>query len=154
MTNPYCEKISELPQIPDQYLLTEDQIKNLERLSPNEWWTKGYGSFMATNELTDFIKPHFSRPIAVRYQLITQDRPFHIDACIQTYKYNYVYETGGTKVKTIWRTYNDLNTHPIDDDIVTTCEGSCWYKLNVKLLHCVVGIETARCSITVKEDLK
>ena len=154
MTNPYCEKISELPQVPDQYLLTEDQIINLDRLSPDTWWAEGYGSFMANNELTDFIQPYFSKPIAVRYQLITKDRPFHIDTCAQTYKYNYVYKTGGSNVKTIWRKSIYPSTHLLDDDIVTTCDNRCWYKLNVKLSHCVIDIETARCSITVKEDLE
>lgn len=139
----YCEQV-DLPVMPDEFLLSEDQILHLQRLSPDSWWQQGYGSFYAGQEIHDFLQPYFQRLIAVRYQLITKDRPFHIDACKQTFKYNYVYKTGGQDVKTIWDPSSPFTV---------VCEINNWYKLNVAELHCVKGITSSRCSITVKEEV-
>lgn len=139
----YCDTI-DLPAIPEKFLLSKNQICDLIRLSPDFWWDEGYGSFLADQELHDFIQPFFEKPVAVRYQLITEDRPFHIDACEQTFKYNYVYQTGGDTVKTIWNP---------DNEFAVTCKQNTWYRLNVKVLHCVKGIVSPRCSITVKEEI-
>ena len=140
----YCEEV-DIPVVPDELRLTYDQILELQRLSPDQWWTEGYGSFLAGPELHEFLQPIFQKPITVRYQIISQDRPYHIDACVQTFKYNFVYETGGDEVKTIWQT----GLKPFE----ITCKKNTWYKLNVKVPHCVKDVESQRLSITIKEDL-
>lgn len=139
----YCQQIN-LPAVPDKFLLTEDQILRLELLSPDAWWQEGYGSFLANQEVHDFLQPFFPKSISVRYQLITKDIPFHTDGCKHPFKYNYVYKTGGQKVKTIWKS---------KDLFIVDCEPNTWYKLNIKVPHMVKDVETARCTITVKEDI-
>ena len=146
-----CDEV-DIPVVPDEFRLTYDQILELQRLSPDEWWTEGYGSFPAGPELHEFLQPSFEKPIAVRYQLISKDRPYHIDACVQTYKYNFVYETGGPEVKTIWQTHRAFSQPPYDPFEIT-CKQNTWYRLNVKVSHCVKDIESPRLSITIKEDL-
>lgn len=146
-----CEEVY-ITAIPDEFRLTYEQIIGLQRLSPDEWWTEGYGSFLAGPELHEFLQPYFQKPIGVRYQVISRDRPYHIDACIQTFKYNFVYETGGNEVKTIWQTHRAGGQSPFVPFEIT-CKQNTWYKLNVKVSHCVKDIESARLSITIKEDL-
>ena len=147
----YCEEV-DIPVVPKEFRLTYDQIIELQRLSPDEWWAEGYGSFLAGPELHEFLQPSFQKPIAVRYQVISRDRPYQIDACVQTFKYNFVYETGGTEVKTIWQTHR-VKEQPPYDPFEITCKPNIWYKLNVKISHCVKDIESPRLSITIKEDL-
>jgi hypothetical protein len=136
------ELISYLPDIPETFQLTSDEIRNLECLTP-QTLQYGYGSFRPNNEITEFLQSYFDSEIIVRYQLIWKDLPAHQDICDQDFKYNYIYELGGSPVITSWWDQEKLQEQ-------IHCKDNMWYKLNVRNFHSVSGIQQERCSITIK----
>lgn len=143
-----CEEV-DIPVVPEEFRLSYDEVLELQRLTPDKWWDQGYGSFLAGPDLHEFLQPAFEMPIAVRYQLMSRDRPYQIDACEQTF--NFVYETGGPEVKTIWQTHRWKEEPPFDPFEII-CKPNTWYRLNVKVSHCVKDIESPRLSITINVE--
>ncbi len=139
----HYEENLDLPQIPYDFLLLADEIELLTCATP-ELWKHGYGSFIPENsELEEFLAPYFDSDITVRYQMILNDLPAHTDICEQSWKYNFLYDNGGTNVTTEWWQ---------DGEVTDTLRANVheWCRFNVKIEHSVTGILYPRLSITVK----
>ena len=147
MLEDYCKVIDHLPKVPQEFLLSAEDIQELMWCAtPPELLDHGYGSFLVPDGLSLYLQEYFDHPVIVRYQVILNDHKLHIDTCEQTYKYNYVYITGGDQIITSW--YPE-NNQPVSLE----CVPETWYKLHVKVPHDAIGITKPRCSITIKGQI-
>jgi len=142
----YYEVIDYLPEIPKELLEDLSDIKQKTNQFNGRASEDQYASYPVSNELHNFIQKYFEYEVAVRYQIIQENLKIHIDKGVEK-KYNYIIETGGNNVKTLWHRrrdpdniYAELNSQP-----------NTWYLLNVSFPHSVQNVETQRVSITVKK---
>jgi|TARA_R110002074_G_scaffold350702_1_gene521713 hypothetical protein len=99
------EFIENIPQIPEELLLYDiDQItKNQNKFGYKEAYVT-YSTYDVSPELYDFLNPYFNGNIQIRYQIIRNQLPIHIDAHAKdiSHVFNYALLLGGENVKTRW----------------------------------------------------
>ena len=84
--------------------------------------------------------------------------PIHIDVN-RTEAYNYIIDTGGPNVKTLFYNLNDFtilgpgdikkvneNCEPVE---AVSIRPNVWHKINVSVPHTVINIETVRTGLTI-----
>lgn len=135
----------DLPPIPENLLESVTDIINKPQ-SWNDAIPADYPFFKNRNvndELVEWLQSIFEFKIYAQYQLIYDGLPIHIDRGNRITAYNYLLDTGGSKVKT---SIYDKNYMPLQ---VEQLELKRWHKINTSMLHGVSGIETVRVSVTV-----
>ncbi len=126
---------------------------------PNHW---KHGSGFYTihkcgDELTEELKilfpdlvdksTHYTRidNLLCNYQCIYRGVPIHKDD--RDFAFNYIINTGGNNVETVW--YDD-NYKEIHRECI---EPNKWHQLKVNVLHTVEGITNKRFGITITESI-
>jgi len=100
----YLDFVDNLPKIPED--LIEYDIEKIERFrliySAKLMDYKSYD--YSPKEMYDFLAPHFPYPIRIKYQLIKEQLPIHVDHMhVQNQRpfiFNYVLFSGGSNVRT------------------------------------------------------
>lgn len=135
--------------IPEEFLIRDVSIiESFENVFPDKRGAHIYGSYVAPDELQNYIQSFFSVPVLVRYQVIHSQLPVHIDVGVDKEKYNYIYETGGDNVETRWWSSKDNDKELLHAMIV---EPNHWVKFRVDIPHDISAVESTRLSITVRE---
>lgn len=148
MKNEYFEKIS-LPNIPNELINSLEEIETFRNVYPNKSFSHTYASYEVPSRLHEFLCQYFDYSICVRYQIIKNKLPVHIDKGT-TEKFNYIIDPGGEEVKTRW--WDDL-LDPKHIRCEFVLEKNEWYYLNVSLPHDITEIVSPRISITVKKAI-
>lgn len=145
--NNYCKKVSNLPVIPSNVILSLNEIiKNKDCFSVKNY-SHVYSSYEANDELIHYLENFFDDKIIVRYQVIRQNLPVHTDKIAVPEKLNYIIDPGGTSVKTKFWSSVEEPRELVEEHVL---EKNSWYLLNIQKPHSVHDLETTRTSITVK----
>jgi hypothetical protein len=147
MKNEYFEKIN-LPKIPNELISSIVEIETFRNFFPNKAFSHTYASYEVPDRLCTFLRRYFEHDICVRYQVIKNKLPVHIDKGT-TEKINYIIDPGGKEVKTRWWDNLSNPKHIVCESILEKNE---WYYLNVSLPHDITEIVSPRISITIKND--
>lgn len=132
------------PSVPPQLILSLSEVLQLENIFGGE--SKDYTIHECQEELAEYLKIIFPEYTKFRYQTLKKGVPIHVDFG-RTRAVNYIIDTGGPDVKTIW--YNSTPIHdkiPVFDIVLPA---KVWHELKVDVLHTVMNIETTRYAITV-----
>ena len=139
----FCNVNPDLPKIPESLIDPLDKIELMENAFPDKEYAHIYASYVVPTKLVEYLQPHFSYPIMVRYQVIKRDLEVHIDIGPDDYKLNYLLDMGGNNVITKW--------WDSDEVIHQQClETATWHSLNVKVPHSVENLTSTRVSIVVR----
>ena len=141
----YAEILDWTP-IPEYLIETDiEKIKKLENDSPLKDY-KYFQQYKITNPLLlHFIQQFFSFNVIERsfYQVIKNGIVRHVDVSRST-AYNFLINSGGTDVYTIWYDTNRINeVYKIKIPVKT------WHKLDVSICHGLEGITDTRIAISV-----
>lgn len=139
----YC-KFLDKPKVPEHLILSLGQVLKLENIFGGQ--SKDYTIHDCQDELKAYLKTVFPEYTKFRYQTLRNGVPIHVDFG-RTHATNYIIDTGGIDVKTIW-----YESTPIHDKIPifnTVIPAKSWHELKVDSLHTVMGIDTTRYAITV-----
>ena len=130
-----------LPKIPEEIIETDlSAIESGKKICPKKSQT--FCSWWLDDQLEIFLQPHFDFPIQVRYQVIKNKLPAHIDLG-RTYCYNYLIHSGGNDIATRW-----FNKDVVIDSVIMNERE--WYWLDVSVPHDVDQSVDHRISISVK----
>jgi hypothetical protein len=88
MKNEYFEKIN-LPKIPNELISSIVEIETFRNFFPNKAFSHTYASYEVPDRLCTFLRRYFEHDICVRYQVIKNKLPVHIDKGT-TEKINYI----------------------------------------------------------------
>lgn len=131
-----------LPKIPDELIETDlGVIESGTRIYPRPSDT--FCSWSLDERLENFLQPYFDFPIQVRYQVIKNKIPVHVDIG-RTFCFNYLIDSGGSNVSTRWF---DQEGNIIEE---TVFEERQWYWLDVSVPHDVDSTVKQRVAISVK----
>jgi hypothetical protein len=135
----------DLPTIPDEWLLSLDQIKQLPLYSPKELEEHNlyFLRQLNDNRIIDLLQPYFDFDITehIFYQYIGANLGIHTDFGRKT-AINYIINTGGDKVVTKWFSGAEV----IFQEIIPEKR---WHKIVVSINHCVENVATDRYAITI-----
>lgn len=131
----------DLPQVPTELILPLEEILKLENIFGGA--TDKYTIHECQDDLRDFLQPLFPSHTKFRYQTLREGVPVHIDRG-RTEAINYLIETGGDNVSTVWYEY-DWAT-PFLEKVF---EKNRWHALKVDIYHGVSSIKTCRYAITI-----
>jgi|TARA_R100000030_G_scaffold77306_1_gene60184 hypothetical protein len=134
-------KFLDLPEVPEDLILPVEEVLQLENIFGGE--TKNYTIHECQDELREYLKELFPECEKFRYQTLIKGVPVHKDRG-RTTAINYIIETGGNNVQTIW--YEEDYTTPTHNVILPKKK---WHELQVDLYHTVANIEERRFAITV-----
>ena len=182
--------IENIPQIPEELLLYNvEDITNRENTFLKEFANNDqeatqmvyhdgkqqeikvsdwYSTHDVSDEIYDFLRPHFDNDIQIRYQVIKKQLPIHIDVGSRSglHVFNYVLLPGGDNVKTRWWKM------PEEKQLVLYGEGTVdiafgeeqnkeqllqesiflpeqWHKLRVDIPHDISKLDSPRVGITL-----
>ena len=96
----YYKEVDFLPEVPSLFHLSLKEIQEFENVFPHKDYDHTFASYVAPQELSDYIQEYFDYPVLTRYQVIRDKVPVHTDLGIVGVKYNYVFESGGNNVRT------------------------------------------------------
>lgn len=133
MTN--FEYINTLPTVPEEIIT--DALSAIG--TPNYWLNKrsdSYQVFPGTEKLYDFIHSHLDEQYRVTIQVIKNTIPIHIDIG-RSIVFNYIIDTGGEDIYTIFYSKNDENYNVIESHKI---EPFKWHRLTVSTPHSVSTI--------------
>lgn len=135
----------DLPAIPDEWLLSLEEIKKLPSFSPIALETHNlyYLRKVTDERIINLLQPHLDFDISnsLFYQYIGKQLGSHIDYGRKTV-INYIINTGGENVVTKWFSGTDV----IFQDII---EEKRWHKITVDIPHSVDNIQTDRYMLTI-----
>ena len=133
MTN--FEYINYLPIVPEE-IVTEiiSSTKNMNRWASHR--ADVYQLFECTQKLYDFINLHLGEQYVAKVQLIKNTLPIHVDIG-RSSVFNYIIETGGDNVHTIFYSKNNDDYTVIESHYI---EPFKWHRLNVATPHSVSTI--------------
>ena len=134
-------KFLDLPEVPEDLILPVEEVLQLENIFGGE--TKNYTIHECQDELREYLKELFPECEKFRYQTLIKGVPVHKDRG-RTTAINYIIETGGDNVQTIW--YEEDYTTPTHHVVLPKKK---WHELQVDLYHTVENIEERRFAITV-----
>ena len=139
----YTKEVSFLPQIPDNLVLSVDEIRKGKQMYP--YPSSTFSSWRIENvsdTLDNFLQPYFDFPIFTIYQIIENDMPVHTDDG-RTFAYNYLLQSGGDNIATRWWK---------DDNIIFSKVFSThtWHWLDVSTPHDVEKVDSERVAISLK----
>lgn len=145
---PYYQIQPQLPKIPDGLAITDPAIlrkgKNMFSDDPSgDHW---YFTHAISDDLYNFLQPHFNFKIKANYQLIGVQLTPHIDVGRHVC-YNYLFLTGGDNVRTRW--YNDTKTEIVYE---ATAPLHTWHRIQVDIVHDISEISSQRLSLSVWPD--
>ena len=142
--NIFYQEIDFIPTVPAELIMPLDKVEQAENLNFRK--DPDIGSYFLNDSLRDWIEPFFDFAVQSRYQILKKVLPIHADGFnTLTWKYIYVYETGGENVKTIW--YNSVMDNRTIKSVVL--KKNTWYKINIKIPHTISSVSSPRCSITL-----
>jgi len=144
----YYEQVEYLPQVPDYLIDDLDVIRSRKNAFDYPQYEHVYASYVTSQQLHDFLQEHFNYPIIVRYQVIGEKLPVHVDIGV-TEKYNYIIDSGGSSVITRWW---DSKENPTVILSQTHTPERIWHKLCVNIPHDITEVTSPRISIQVKEE--
>lgn len=135
----------DLPDVPEYFIINDsEEIKRGTKIYPypsetfSSWTIDG-----VTDELEQYLQPHFKFPIQIRYQIITGDMPVHIDDG-RKFAINYLIAPGGENIATRWWSSEGEILYSEILDVKK------WYKLDVSIPHNVEFV-TERIAISIKK---
>ena len=136
----------DLPTIPDEWLPSLEEIKQLPSYSPPalEELNLYYLRQLTDERIIKLLQPHFDFNITghIFYQYIGKDLGIHTDFGRKT-AHNYIIELGGDNVITKWY---DENDQVIEQHII---EKKRWHKLIVDVKHNAENITSDRYAISI-----
>ena len=176
----YLDFVKYLPKIPEDLLIYDiEEIENFKIAYAAK--LLDYKSYDPPNKIYNFLRPYFPHSIQVRYQLIKEQLPIHVDHMHvinqRPFIFNYVLFSGGSNVNTRhWKLPDVLpieeekdgidhaghHVHPAPfwgDDRKEGMEilnevlipEKEWCRLNISIPHDISEIETPRLLLTVFE---
>lgn len=135
----------DLPSIPDEWLPSLEQIKQLPPYSPPELEERNlyYLRQLKDMRIIELLNPYFDFDITERifYQYIGAELGIHTDYGRKT-AVNYIINTGGENVVTKWFSDGEV----IHQEIVVAKR---WHKIMVDVKHCVENITSDRYAISI-----
>lgn len=135
----------DLPTIPDEWLLSLEQIKELPPYSPPHLERQNlyYLRQLKDQRIIKLLQPYFDFDIGehIFYQFIGAKLGIHTDFGRKT-AINYIINTGGENVITKWFSGKEV----IYQEII---EEKKWHKITVNVNHCVENITSDRYAITI-----
>ncbi len=135
----------DLPTIPDEWLLSLDEIKQLPLYSPPNLEERNlyFLRQLKDQRIIDLLQPSFDFDIRehIFYQYIGANLGVHTDFGRKT-AINYIINTGGDNVITKWFSGSDV----IFEEIIPEKR---WHKIMVNINHCVENITSDRYAITI-----
>lgn len=136
----------DLPSIPDEWLPSLEEIKQLPPYSPPvlEEMNLYYLRQLTDNRVINLLQPYFEFDITghIFYQYIGKNLGIHTDFGRKT-AINYIIELGGNNVITKWY---DENNQVIEQHII---EQKRWHKLIVDVKHNAENITSDRYAISI-----
>jgi hypothetical protein len=144
----YYTEVDFIPNIPAYLLDTIDIIETYQNVYPDTSYASTYASYAVPDKLSKWIQQYFEYPVITRYQVIKKQLPVHIDWGITGIKYNYLLETGGENVKTLWW---DSVDDPKEIKFETISKLNIWHTLNIEEPHSISEINSPRISVTVRK---
>jgi len=176
----YLDVVDDLPKIPED--LIEYDIEKIERFRViYSAKLLDYKSYDSPKEMYDFLASHFPYPIQIRYQLIKEQLPIHVDHMhVQNKRpfiFNYVLFSGGSSVRTRhWKLPDKLpigkekdgenhagyhvypapfwGSNPVEGMSLlneNTISEKTWCRLNISIPHDISEINLPRLLLTVFE---
>lgn len=172
----YLDFVDHLPKIPED--LIEYDIEKIETFKIH-YAAKlvDYKSYNAPRKIYEFLKPYFSYSIQIKYQIIKEQMPIHVDYMqIQNQRpfiFNYVLISGGSNVNTRhWKLPEELpekssgdywcsrpsartpfwGNKPVDGMKIlneNNIPEKTWCRLNVSIPHDISEIKSPRLLLTV-----
>jgi len=144
----YYEEVNFLPTIPKELINSLEEIESFENVFPYPDFKHTYASYKVPKTLENFLQDFFDYSVVVRYQVIKQDLPIHVDVGINGIKYNYLLDTGGDSV--ITRFWDKIeSSQRILFEVKS--KSLSWHWLRIDTPHDVTGVEHPRISVTVKK---
>ena len=134
-------KYLELPVVPVSLILPVEEVLELENIFGGE--TKNYTIHECQDELREYLKELFPERQTFRYQTLVHGIPVHKDRG-RTTAINYIIETGGNNVQTIW--YEEDYVTPTYNVVLPK---KIWHEIQVDQYHTVMNIEERRFAITI-----
>jgi len=133
------------PTIPDEWLPSLEQIKELPPYSPPELEKHNlyYLRQVKDERIIELLQPYFDFDIRghIFYQFIGPKLGIHTDFGRKT-AINYIINTGGENVITKWFSGTEI----IHQEIIVEKK---WHKIVVNINHCVENITSDRYAITI-----
>jgi hypothetical protein len=147
----YYQEVNWLPDIPSELLDDWETIKNRGNIFKSKRVEGIYASYLVSSKLRKFLQSYFDKPINVRYQVINDQLPVHIDAGGIFRKFNYLLDAGGESVFTRW--WDSLDN---PSTIVYQCQAQefTWHQIKVNHAHDISPIKRTRLSIEIHEPAK
>jgi hypothetical protein len=144
----FFERVENLPIIPEYLLSDLDTIETFENTFPHKDYAHTYASYKADARLTEWLQDYFDFKIVVRYQVIKQKLPVHVDygVSLADLRYNYLITTGGPNVRTRWWDSDKNPTRLLKE---LKAEKNTWHILNVATPHDITELDSPRISVTV-----
>jgi len=144
----FYQEINFLPKVPNYFNLSLEEIEEFENVFPDKDYNHTFASYVAPQELSDFIQKHFTYSVITRYQVIKKNVPVHVDSGIgiEGIKYNYILQSGGSGVTTRWWDKGSITESVCIKERV-------WHSLQVNVPHDVTKVNGARISLTVKRTV-
>ena len=135
----------DLPTIPDEWLPSLDQIKQMP-LRSSVWFEEHNRFFLrklSEKRIIDLLQPYFDYDITenIFYQYIGSELGIHTDIGRKT-AINYIINTGGENVVTKWFSGEEV----IRQEIILDKR---WHKIHVGINHCVENITSDRYGISI-----
>jgi hypothetical protein len=144
----YYEIVDFIPNVPNNLIKSLEEIESYENTFPYKDHTHTFASYIANDDLTDWVQSFFTKKMLVRYQVIKQKLIIHTDIGITGIKYNYLLETGGEAVKTrFW----DSVENPSEILFETVSKKHQWHYLDIGIPHDITEVTSPRISIVARE---
>jgi len=141
----YYKEVDFLPEVPSLFDLSLKEIQEFENVFPHKDYDHTFASYVAPQELADYIQEYFDYPVLTRYQVIRDKVPVHTDLGIVGVKYNYVFESGGNNVRTrFWDMGQIVESVCVQEKV--------WHSLQIDVPHDVTKVDNARISLTVRHE--
>ena len=145
--------LTNIPKLPENLILSVEEVLELENHAVWEGATKNYTLHRCQDELREYLEELFPERKDFWYQTIVQELPMHKNKNFSEFynrelpgtRINYLIDAGGENVQTIW--YKEVSkenevyispTHNVVFPIHT------WHELKVFIYHSVVNIEKGR----------
>lgn len=141
----FYKKIDFLPQIPNRLIDDIESIKKRGNIFP-EKYSHFYSCYQVSPELYWFLQNYFHQRANIRYQLITDKLPIHVDKGELEFRYNYILQAGGNNVATRWWDSLQNPTNILYENIA-----SCftWHRVTTNIPHDISQVSSYRLSIEV-----
>lgn len=153
MMNEYYNEIDWLPPIPNNLILSIEDIFKLKNSFKYPEVFERYATFQAQESLCNFVSSYFNYDVNVKYQVIRKELPIHTDSIKSGakggVKYNYIVETGGDNVITRWwdKTHKNMLYE-------IKCPQKTWHELRIDIPHNVTTPSSPRLTIVARKREK